>query len=94
MLEPGIWGYKNDEKDNHGPAVADRAVWSKFKHIKGTCSVNVVSVNLGRNSKLIEHIRGTADQEGEVRQSLLGEIIHKGMLEEWQGIRQVKEGGT
>lgn len=59
----------------------DLAVWRKFKHIKDTCSVLVVSVNLCRNSKLIEHIRGTAVQE-RVRQSLLAEITHKGMLEE------------
>ena len=65
MLEPGIWGYKNGEKDNHGRAPTDLAVWRKFKHIKDTCGVFVVSVHSWRNSKLIEHIRGTAVQEAE-----------------------------
>lgn len=38
MAEPGIWGYKSDEQDHHGPALMELAVWRKFRHIKGTCS--------------------------------------------------------
>lgn len=90
MLEPRIWSYKNDEKDNHGPALTGPCSLEEVQTYKKAFVVSMVSVNLGRNSKLIDHRRGTAVQERSGK--TYWRNIHKGMLEEWKGIK-ASEGG-